>query len=352
MISKAADALQAAYRRETGQSLCAGAAPDGCRTHRGSSPRPADSRGRNADGPAGMAVDALKAAGRDPAEADRMVRRGSGSRQAQAIDDLMRQRARFGDLLAFGRGRRNDLAVYLATLSHNKALVNLSAGDLPGALAAYDSGIQIFERLVNREGWRELANFLATCYTSKAIAVTALGDNRAVVALCDRAIEIRERLVNQEGRRELADDLAACYAAKAAAIDELGDYRAAVALYDRAIEIHERLVNQEGRWELTDSLANSYANKANAVKRLGDNRAALALYDRAIEVYERMVNQEERWEAANELANCYTNKAVAIGALGDHRERWRSATARSRFASGSSIRRAGGNCAIGWPTAT
>ena len=138
------------------------------------------------------------------------------------------------------------MAVYLATLSHNKALVNLSAGDPPGALAAYDSGIQIFERLVNREGWRELANFLATCYTSKAIAVTALGDNREAVA----SATVRSRSGSGWSTRRGGGNWR-MISPRATRQRPLPSMRAAttaqaIALYDRAIEIHQRLSDGRG----------------------------------------------------------------------------------------------------------
>jgi len=155
--------------------------------------------------------EALEAAGREPGEADRLVRRGSGTRQAQAIDDLIAYEEAqqiFSRLVASGRTEYED---DLATLCVEKAFVHGSAGDLPGALDMYDRAIEIYERLLHEEGRRELASDLAVCYNNKAEALRDLGDNRGAVALYNRAIELYERLVHEEGRHELVKQLAVCY---------------------------------------------------------------------------------------------------------------------------------------------
>ena len=262
---------------------------------------------------------ALRAEGRDPAEAMEIVTRQGISRRGQLVTDVaMYDEARriYERLI---KGGRKDLEIHLAHLCNNAAFVHETADDSSGALALYDRAIEILNRLVNVEGRHGLANYLATFYVSKANLVGVLGDNPAAVGLYDRAIEIRERLVNIEGRREFADGLAGLYANKAVAVKNLGDSRAALALYDRAIAIIERLVKVDGRHELANNLAMVYMNKANAVCGLGDNRAAVGLYDRAIEIRERLVNAESRRELANDLAGLYMNKAVAVKNLGDRR---------------------------------
>ena len=262
---------------------------------------------------------ALRAEGRDPAEAAEILARHGSSRRGQLVADVAtydEARRMYERLI---KGGRKDLEIDLAALCYNAALVHETADDSSGALGLYDRAIEILERLVNVEGRRELADGLASIYSSKAVTFSNLGDKRAAVGLYDRAIEIRERLVNVEGRRELANGLAMVYMNKAIAVSNLGDNLAAVGLYDRAIEIRERLVNIEGRREFANDLAEVYQNKATAVALLGDNRAALGLYDRAIEIWERLVNIEGRRELANHLARLYINKASAVGDLGDNR---------------------------------
>ncbi len=262
---------------------------------------------------------ALRADGRDPAEAGPVVPKTAASRRGQLVAELAAydEAQRIYEHLV--HAGRKVLEEDLAALCMEAAFVHLTADDAQGGLALYDRAIEIRERLVNQEGQQELANDLATAYQNKAISLSALGDNRGAVALYDRAIEIHERLVNQEGQQELANDLAMTYQNKAASLSDLGDNRGAVALYDQAIEIHERLVNQEGRHELADELAMMYTGKAALLYDLGNNRGAVALYDQAIEIHERLVNQEGRRELANALAMTYQNKAASLSALGDKR---------------------------------
>ncbi|MGH8677981.1 MAG: hypothetical protein ACREUQ_06500, partial [Burkholderiales bacterium] len=135
-------------------------------------------------------IEALKAAGRDPAEADTLAHstRNAHSRKAQAVGDLgayQEAQTIFERLIAAGR---SELRERLANLCVDQALAYRFVDDAPGALRAYDRAIAIRERLVNQEGRRELADELAMVYMNKAIAVRALGDEHAAVGLHDRAI--------------------------------------------------------------------------------------------------------------------------------------------------------------------
>jgi tetratricopeptide (TPR) repeat protein len=247
-------------------------------------------------------VKALKAGGRDPGEAKRLLPSGGGSRKAQAISDLAayeEARRLYTRLIASGR---RDLETDLARLCMEKAFIHENADDRPGALALYDQTIAVLERLVNQEGRHELANQLAVAYMFKGNAVSALGDHRAAVTMYERCNAIYERLVNQEGRCELANQLAAMYLNSANAARELGEMRTAVTLQEKGIAILERLVNQEGRRELASELATGYVGKALAVSDLGDKRAAVALYQQGIAILERLVNREGLRELANQLA--------------------------------------------------
>ncbi|MEM2582431.1 MAG: serine/threonine-protein kinase [Candidatus Caldarchaeum sp.] len=313
-----AEALKGIYRKVTGREYPR-PTPEFPRRRRAVAHDRRTTTGVQWDDPRIWLERALRAAGRDPSEADALIPRREGSRQAQAVADLAayeEARRIYERLVESGR---SDLREDLAALCVNKAFVHENLADMPGALAMHDRAIAIYERLVHREGRWELANDLAMCYMNKANALYSLGDARSALGLYDRAIAIRERLVHQEGRWELANGLARCYINKAVALDSLGDARSAVGLYDRAIAICERLVHQEGRWELANDLAMCYMAKALALNSLGDARSSLGLYDRAIAIRERLVHQEGRWELANNLAACYMNKAVALDSLGDAR---------------------------------
>ena len=261
---------------------------------------------------------ALRAAGRDPAEAAAMLGQRGTTRRGELVAEVAAYDEAKRLYLRLVQEGHKELESDLATVCIDKALVHGTAADQQGAIHEYDQAIAIRERLVNREGRRELANDLAMVYMNKAIVVRALGDNRGAVALYDQAISIRERLVNQEGRRDLANDLASVYLNKAVAVGDLGDERGAVVFYDQAIAIRERLVNQEGRRDLANDLANVYWGKGVAVSALGDKRSAVALYDQAIAIRERLINQEGRRELANDLAHVCMCKAISVRALGDN----------------------------------
>src|SRR5262249_48534424 len=119
------------------------------------------------DDPRTWLVAALRADGRNPAEADALVPSGAVSRRSQVTADLAvldaAQRI-YRRLLAAGR---DELQVDAARLAMAKGLVHVAAGDLRGAAGAYDESIGIYRRLVEREGRAELANELAGALLNK-----------------------------------------------------------------------------------------------------------------------------------------------------------------------------------------
>jgi hypothetical protein len=234
--------------------------------------------------------EALQESGQDPQDAEAVLPPRGSSRRGQAIADLAVYDEAWRLFQRLIEGGRKDLENRLATLCHDKALVHEHVDDMPGAVALYDQGIALRERLVHSEGRRELAHDLARVYMAKALAVRVLGDNRAAVGLHDQAIAIQERLVNVEGRRELANDLANVYLNKALAVSALGDSQAALRLYDQAIAIRERLVHHEGRHELQGDLAWVRLYRAELLLASGDRsqaqveaRAALPVLQTEIE---------------------------------------------------------------------
>jgi len=248
-MDDAAEALIGAYRKDTGR-LYARQRPNVSTV-----PAAAEHDRRTVDGvawadPMGLFKNALEAAGRDPSEAERLIRRGPGSRQAQAIDDLIVYEEVLVLYTRLVASDRKDLEPDLATFCIYKAFLHSSAGDTLGEIAMYDKAIKIRERLVHQQGRRELANDLAWCYNNKGNAVRALGDNRAAVALYEKAIEIRERLVHQEGRRELAGDLAWVQLYWADIANKLGQHDQAKRVARQAVETLESEIARTGRADL------------------------------------------------------------------------------------------------------
>lgn len=271
------------------------------------------------DDPIDWLKEALRLDGRDPDEAEALVLARTGSRKAQVIADLAAYEEAlsiYERLLAAGR---NGLAEDLARLCAEKALVHVSADDLPGALRAQDRAIALYKRLVDEDGRTDLTRELARAHENKALAVETTGDGRAALALYDQALDLYERLVDEQGRTELRGELAAAYVNKATAVGDLGDERSAVELYDRAIAIQEHLVQEEGREDVAYALSQTYVNKAMALAILGDDASAVGLYDQAIAVRERLVNEEGHTELADALARAYVNKAFSLTHLKDDR---------------------------------
>jgi tetratricopeptide (TPR) repeat protein/predicted Ser/Thr protein kinase len=282
--------------------------------------------GTTSSNPARWLQRALRAEGRDPAQAAHILGRYASSRRGQLVADLAaydEARRIFERLIKAGR---KDLEDELAMLCHEAASAHEIADDSSGALAMYDRAIEIYERLVNVEGRRKLVHDLASSYMNKAITLCAMADYRDALNLFDRAIAINENLVKQEGSHQMSQDLAAAYVNKANAVSNLGDHRGAVTLYDNAIETYERLIQQGGRFKLygwlklPNDLAMVCMNKTAALLALGENRKAIEVCDRAIEIRERLVNQEGQTEVANDLASAYVNKANALHGAGDYLE--------------------------------
>jgi serine/threonine protein kinase/tetratricopeptide (TPR) repeat protein len=260
---------------------------------------------------------ALKADGRDPAEAGALMSPREGSRRAQAVADLAAYDAAQRIYERLVDNGRTNLRSDLARLCGHKALVHGYLADAPGAVAACDRALAILERLVNQEGRRELANDLAVMCLNKGSVLWRMGELAGAVAAYDQALAIQERLVNQEGRWELADSLARTYMNKGTALRNRGDLAGAVVTDGQALAIWDRLVNKDGRGELANYLAMSHRNKGNSLFTLGDLVGAVAAYDEALAVQERLVNQEGQRELANDFAKTYMNKALALANQGN-----------------------------------
>ena len=119
---------------------------------------------------------ALRAAGRDPAEAAAMVAKRGVTRQGELVAEMAVYDEAKRLYLQLVRGGQKELERDLAILCWHKALVHRTAADLHGALQEYDQAIAIRERLVNQEGRRELANDLADCLHEQGHRGQALGD--------------------------------------------------------------------------------------------------------------------------------------------------------------------------------
>ncbi|KOR29808.1 hypothetical protein TI04_07715, partial [Achromatium sp. WMS2] len=98
----------------------------------------------------------LLAAGRDPAEADKMIAMQASSRKGQTVGDLVLYEAAqqiFQDLIA--QGKKGKTQEYLARLHWRKAFIYQYLDDIAGQMGALDQSIAIFQHLIKQEGCRE-----------------------------------------------------------------------------------------------------------------------------------------------------------------------------------------------------
>ncbi len=224
-LAEAADALRRVYRESIGAEYPRSAPPAANPADRVSATHDRRILGMNWVDPMDWLTLAWKATGRDLAQMGRSRPSRSGSRKAQAIAVLIvyeEARAILTRLVAHGG---HTYESKLAALCIHQGFIHLSLDDLPGAVAAFDRAISMYERLLEREEHHEHAVGLAWACMDKASALRSLGDPQAAIEWSDRAIATFERLVEVEGRRELAGDLAKAYMNKANYQSDRGDAR-------------------------------------------------------------------------------------------------------------------------------
>ena len=90
---------------------------------------------------------ALRAAGRDQAEAAAIVARLKAARQGKPADELAVYDEVKGLYAGLVRDGRKEFESDLVALCGEKALVHMRAGDAPGAIQEYNQAIAIQERL-------------------------------------------------------------------------------------------------------------------------------------------------------------------------------------------------------------
>src|ERR1035441_715690 len=126
---------------------------------------------------------ALRSAGRDPAEAAVIVARMKAARQGKAADELAVYDEIKPVYVGLVQNGREEFESDLVALCAEKALVHLRAEDASGAIREYDQVITIKERWVKQHTRPDLAAGLAQSYINKAIAIRIAGDNQGAAAL-------------------------------------------------------------------------------------------------------------------------------------------------------------------------
>jgi tetratricopeptide (TPR) repeat protein len=261
---------------------------------------------------------ALRAAGRNPAEAATITARMQAAAQRRPADALPIYDEVMGLYAGLVAGGRKEFEDDLLALFEEKARTQMDAGDAAGASQEYDRAIELLEKRADGNSRGQPTEALARVCFDKALALHALDDPRGAAALYDRAIAIRQELVNQQGRRSLLSELANAYTGKGVMVLNMGDKAGALALYDQAIAILDPLVFKKHRHDLAEDWSGVCRNKADVLSDLGDSKGAVEIYDRVIELWERRVSDEILGAHPDLLANLYFRKADVIGPLGDN----------------------------------
>jgi tetratricopeptide (TPR) repeat protein len=264
-------------------------------------------------------VKALKAAGRDPSEADSLVPPGAVSRRAQVTADVAvldaAQRI-YRRLLASGRV---DLLGEIAALTLAKGHALAAADDQPGAAEAFDLALTYRRRLADHEADGEPAAELARGLMHKGNLLRVRGDLRGALGAYDEAVAIRRRLVGQQNTDAQVGDLAVALSNKASASQLLGDLPGAMQAYDEAITAYRRLIKRWENPEIVGNLAAALICRAVALRSRGNPRGAVGACDEAIGLLRGLTGGAGRGCVGNDIADALMNKGNALSELGDLR---------------------------------
>ena len=222
------------------------------------------------------------------------------------------------------RIHKNALSVWnpiiaedLAHLLDDKSCVCESMGDMSGALAANNQGIEILKCLVGIYGRSQLSNSLAGTLMNKASTTQKMGDFAGADKLLDECIMIWHRLVELEGRKEYSNHLAMAYFNKGNILLVRRDLSAAIEIYDRGIEIEKGVVEKAGHEEYADNLAAALLNKGSALRLLGNLTGAIDACDQSVIILRRMVKAVGRVDLQRKLAGALMNYAHVLCVVND-----------------------------------
>jgi tetratricopeptide (TPR) repeat protein len=170
--------------------------------------------------------------------------------------------------------------------------VELALGRHESALAAYQRGLEINERLIDEHGETPQALRDKSVSLDKVGSVQfAVGDRGSALAAYQRSLEINERLLGDYGESpEALRDVWVSLVRIGELEHVLGVHRSALASYRRGLAISERLLAEYG--ETPEALADvsmSLNGIGDEELALGERGTALAAYRRGLEITERLL---------------------------------------------------------------
>ncbi|GIW88262.1 MAG: hypothetical protein KatS3mg108_2586 [Isosphaeraceae bacterium] len=293
-------------------------------------------------------------------ELDHILNRDAANRGAAARHSAPRAVA-FCDMLDYGELERelervtpatDEGLLYLGKLRLQRAAAHEAAGDIPGALAAYD---RVITSLPPVPADDRLITLLADAFEAKAGAMTVQGDVEGALKLFPQAVALYRRVearvdagllasvhanfalalrfaarpeqAQNECRAAIAayeracpagakparwHELAACYLLFAR-IRKDADDRVQAALYlNKATDIYSDLTGSEGGATYEPHFAECLVERSRLIQD-GDERPAAPFDDRAVAIFERFKDELGRTEWRPHLARAYREQARRLG---------------------------------------
>jgi tetratricopeptide (TPR) repeat protein len=174
------------------------------------------------------------------------------------------------------------------------------------AIRDFDTGIDIYLRLVDEDGRNEFSSELAKSYRHRGIAFRRQGRLDNAIADLSRAIDVHVGLTKQHGQTELATELAKCHADRGEILRDQNKLVAAARDFDQCIALRTRLVERDGRIEVANDLAGSHNSRGNAIFERGDVSGALQDFEKTIAIQRSILaregNRRQRVQLAKNLS--------------------------------------------------
>jgi class 3 adenylate cyclase/predicted ATPase len=189
-----------------------------------------------------------------------------------------------------------DTADYRETAQAHNELGNAYEGrsELEQAIANYERGLLILERIGDEHGASQIYNNLAIIYYQTDLAQA--GD------YFQRSLETMRRLGNVAAESTVLQNLGIIQYAR-------GNYAQAVDYYQQSIRIKERIGDNLG---ITDC----YINLGEAYRALGNPAQAIVFLEKSLGIAQQIGASQAETECHRQLAECYLEVDEAERALG------------------------------------
>jgi tetratricopeptide (TPR) repeat protein len=190
-----------------------------------------------------------------------------------------------------------------------------AAGDLQGALASFQKGLDLAQRLREHNPVAQNARLVAVAHNHVAIAQDLLGDGSGSLSSIRESLEIYRQLLSADPRNELMQ--------RGVAIAQLnlgtqlvlgGESAAGLPALDESVAIvHSMVAANPRNFRDVSTLAGMYEGRGDARMHLREGRLAAADYAKACELYER-ARSADAGDAGDKVlaAECHTRLGRAL----------------------------------------